>query len=126
MIEQDTSPTPSSTSFGLGVEIGRMRANLDLIMQCLMVLLQRTLPMDSKTSSSPSRAATSTVTSTGTWQKLMSKLSTELLWWAAEKVGKFFLRKVLPSALAWAFTTVSGLGSAIARWLSLLGKMVGW
>lgn len=119
-----TSPNPSSESFGLGVEIGRIRANLDLVMQCLMVLLQRSLPTTSTSSASP---PASTGTGTPLWKRLMSKLSTEALSHLLEMAGRFLLRKVLPAAIASALAAASGLGTMLGQWLGMLSKAVlGW
>ena len=131
--EMPTSQPNSQPSFALGVEIGRIRGQLDLLLQGLIVLLQRCSTTSTPSASPPASTATGTTGPTTTaslLRKLLHKLSGEAVMeasrWVAHKLGAFLLRKVLPSALAAAFATVSGLGSQIASWLGLLWRMVGW
>lgn len=120
--EHDTSPT-ASPSFELGMQLGRIRSQLDLIMQCLLVLLQRSIP--STTSAKPPATITSTPTAeSGLLRRMAEKLSMEALSSLLEATGKFLLRKVLPAGLASALAAASGLGSALTKWLGLLWKLL--
>ncbi len=135
----DTSPTVSEHNFALGVEIGRIRSQLDLIMHSLMVLLHLhrshpslTTSTTSARSQSPPSTATGAATPSpaglmGTLHSLMERLSTEAFLHLLELAGRFLLRKVLPAAIASALAAASGLGSMIASWLGTVSKLVlGW
>jgi hypothetical protein len=117
--KSDTSPTDS---FTLGVEIGRIRSNLDLIMQGMQVLLQRSLPPTPTTTS----AISGPPPKPGLVQKLWDSISTEAAAHLLERFGMFLLRKVLPAALASALAAASGLGTLISQWLSPLARLLGF
>jgi hypothetical protein len=120
--EHDTSPTASPHSYTLGVEMGRIRSQLELILSCLMVLLQRSLPPTPTTTS----ATSGPPPKPGLVQKLLDSISTEAAAHLLERLGMFLLRKVLPAALASALAAASGLGTLLSQWLGPLARLLGF
>jgi hypothetical protein len=132
----NTSPTSSPDSFGLGVAVGRLEAKTDFTHQqltglargqdLLIQLTRRALEgttAPSSTAAAPTRRrnATATPPQPSRLQKLLHKLSGEFLLMALGAVAKWALHYVIPATLI-AWSAMAGFGSTLAKWL---GRLVG-